>query len=349
MVQFYLKGKVEIQLNNMSISRKYIYQYQLWRFLDHIFGNEAPSNKFRSQRNDLISRLNNDLSVLKKLPRTVQVDRVKNISDKDIKERYINRGIPVVLEGRGSDWDACGKWSPQWLLQNFNKDKLSFFDASLDDNTNLTYDVTDGSIQELINAMKKGDTNVYSRFNRILYDHPNLLNDFDWRWLYKMRSIFSSGKTFQVFIGGKGTRTTLHCASENNLFTQVYGEKHWYLYPPENDIVFNPPITRSPYFYSEFDPEKPDFLKFKNAKYIDKWECILKPGDILYNPPSWWHHVTNMSDSIGVGFRWFNLVDSFKMNFMHTLLTFISTNPSILYATKNRTNFAKIFKKMGES
>ena len=85
------------------------------------------------------------------------------------------------------------------------------------------------------------------------------------------------------------------------------------------------------------------------AKYIDKWECILKPGDILYNPPSWWHHVTNMSDSIGVGFRWFNLVDSFKMNFMQTLLTFISTNPSILYATKNRTNFAKIFKKMGES
>ena len=56
-----------------------------------------------------------------------------------------------------------------------------------------------------------------------------------------------------------------------------------------------------------------------------------------------------MSDSIGVGFRWFNLVDSFKMNFMQTLLTFISTNPSILYATKNRTNFAKIFKKMGES
>ena len=83
----------------MSISRKYIYQYQLWRFLDHIFGNEAPSNKFRSQRNDLITKLNNDLSEVKTLSRTIQVDRVKNISDEDIKERYIKRGIPVVLEG----------------------------------------------------------------------------------------------------------------------------------------------------------------------------------------------------------------------------------------------------------
>ena len=92
----------------MSINRKYIYQYQLWRLLDHLIGNEAPSNKFRFQRNDIISKLNNDLSEVNTLSRTIQVDRVKNISDKDIKERYIKRGLPVVLEGKGSDWDACG-------------------------------------------------------------------------------------------------------------------------------------------------------------------------------------------------------------------------------------------------
>ena len=53
-----------------------------------------------------------------------------------------------------------------------------------------------------------------------------------------MRNKISSGKTFQVFIGGKGSKTTLHCATENNLFTQVFGEKHWYLYPPKNDFFF---------------------------------------------------------------------------------------------------------------
>mgnify|MGYP001283379441 CR=1 FL=1 len=83
-----------------------------------------------------------------------------------------------------------------------------------------------------------------------------------------MRSNFSSGKTFQVFIGGKGTRTSLHSASENNLFTQVYGRKHWYLYPPDYDIVFTPPITRSPYFHSQFDPDNPDYESFPNTKFI---------------------------------------------------------------------------------
>ena len=48
-------------------------------------------------------------------------------------------------------------------------------------------------------------------------------------------------------------------ASENNLFTQVYGKKNWYLYPPEYDIIFNPPVTRSPYFYTNFNPDIPDF------------------------------------------------------------------------------------------
>ena len=332
----------------MSIKSKYLKKYQIWRVLDHFFGSSIPSKRFERRRNKITSKLNLEYKNKIVTPRLLKIERIKNISDHDFKNNYVKKGIPVVLEGKANEWLAVKKWSPDWLLENYCDDEVSLFDASIDNKSKVDYKVQQGTLRDVLEAMKIGDQSKYSRFNRILYDHPELIEDFDWKWLYKMRSKLSSGKTFQVFIGGKGTRTSLHAASENNLFTQIYGTKHWYLYPPENDIIFTPPITRSPYFHTLFDPDSADFEKYPNARHITTWECELKAGDVLYNPPSWWHHVTNKTNSIGVGFRWFSIRDSLKMSFTQTLLTIMSTNPPIWYATKNRTDFAKIFKYMNQ-
>lgn len=336
----------EIIKSLTEIKHKHLAEYQFWRFADHLFGNQVPSNRFINQRKRVSSLATSNFQEKKVIGILKKVDRVKNISDYDLKKNYISKGIPVVMEGKAKDWECVKKWSPDWLLENYCDDKVSIFNASTQDMTDVNYNVEETTLKDVLNAMKEGDSSKYSRFNRILYDHPELIEGFDWKWLYNMRNTISSGKTFQVFIGGKGTKTSLHAASEHNLFTQVYGNKHWYLYPPENDIILDPPITRTPYFHSMFNPDNPDFKTFPNAKYLETWECELKSGDILFNPPSWWHHVTNLNNSIGVGFRWFSPSDSFKMSFMQTLLTILSVNPPIWMATKNRTDFARIFKYM---
>ena len=329
-----------------NIKKSHIIHYQSLRLLDHLFGNGVPASRFGSQRNKVALQVAANFKERKVVSSIRQVDRVKDISDEDLRKKYISKGIPVVMDGKAKDWSCVKKWSPDWLMDHYCDDKVSLFDASSQDMSDINYDVEETTLRDVLNAMKEGDTSKYSRFNRLLYDHPELIEDFDWKWLYNSRNTISSGKTFQVFIGGKGTRTTLHCASEHNLFTQVYGTKHWYLYPPENDVIFDPPITRTPYFHSEFDPDYPDFEKFPNAKFLQTWKCQLNPGDILYNPPSWWHHVTNLNDSIGVGFRWFSPVGCFKSSTTQTLLTLLASNPPLWIATKNRTDFASIFKYM---
>lgn len=337
----------ELKVNTLTrIKDKYIFEYQFWRLADHFGGNKTPSNRFENKRKDISSTLHSEFKNTKAKGSLRKVDRVKNISDYELKKKYINKGIPVVLEGKAKDWVCVKKWTMDWLYKNYCDDKVSLFDAV--NTEDINFDVEETTLKSVLDAMKSNDSSKYIRFNRILYEHPELINDFDWKWLYRMRNKISSGKTFQVFIGGKGSRTTLHSASEHNLFTQVYGKKHWYLYPPENDVILNPPINRSPYFYSKYDPDKPDFDAYPNAKFLQTWECELKAGDVLFNPPSWWHQVTNIDNSIGVGFRWFSPLDSFKSSFTQTLLTIMSSNPPIWTAAKNRTNFAQIFKYMKE-
>ena len=111
------------------------------------------------------------------------------------------------------------------------------------------------TLKDVIESIKLGDTNKYSRFNRILYDHPELIDDFDWKWLYNMRNKISSGKTFQVFIGGKGSKTTLHCATENNLFTQVFGEKLNRYITPVNSAL-NTPV----WYRNDWTPDQVFFI-----------------------------------------------------------------------------------------
>jgi lysine-specific demethylase 8 len=327
---------------NTSLSR----QFQFWRFLDHLIGGNAPAQRFALQRQKLIERHVAQHERSSILTPVREVDRVRNISDVELRDTYVRNGIPVVLEGKAKDWPCVQKWSLDWLYDNYCEDKVALFDPLSTEAEEVNYEVEETNLKDVLDAMKTGETSKYSRFNRILYDHPELVDDFDWKWLYKSRNKVSSGKTFQVFIGGKGTQTSLHCAGEHNLFTQVHGSKHWHLFPPNSDMLLDPPITRSPYFYSRFDPDSPDFKAFPAAKFLNAWECVLNPGDVLFNPPFWWHQVKNMSHSIGVGFRWFSPQDSLKASAAGTLMTLLSTTPPIWTATKHRTDFARIFNHM---
>jgi len=334
---------IEVEMNDIKL--EYRVRYQWWRLLEHILGKGPASTRFASKRLEVNELASRQLQV-QGFGKSLEIPRIKNLSDSDFKRNFLHKGLPVVMEGKAKEWNCTKTWSPQWLSQHFGSDPVSLIDASPEDMTNINYEVQNVTLGDVLKAMDSGDISKYSRFNRILYDHPELLADFDWRWLYKMRNVLSSGNTFQVFIGGKGTRTQLHCASEHNLFTQVYGQKHWYIYEPACDIIFDPPVTGTPYFHSAFDPDAPDYSRFPGAQFLNRWECELSPGDVLFNPPSWWHHVTNLTGSIGVGFRWFGAIDCFKISFMQALLTVGATNPPIWVAAKNRTDFASIFSYM---
>lgn len=281
--------------------------------------------------------------------RVLTIERRKNVSLAEFRRIYLKPGVPVVLQGAARAWPCVQKWTPDYLSEHFGHMPVTLIDAAPQNMSNINYQPEQATLKDVIEQMESAPLKMYSRFNQLLYHFPELVLDFDKSWLLKHRNRVASGQTFQVFIGGNTSKTHLHAASEHNLFTQVYGRKHWILYPPAYDCVLRPPVNRTPYFHSAFDPDHPDFETYPEMQYLDRYECTLEPGDILFNPPSWWHHVTNLSGSIGVGFRWFSPQDAFRLDASQALLTLLATNPPIWTATKYRADFAKIFSLMKRS
>ena len=84
-------------------------------------------------------------------------------------------------------------------------------------------------------------------------------------------------------------RTFLHSEIGGNLFRQLSGRKRWIMVAPEQSYLLCPFLFRGyatvKTCVQDFEPD----LKNEWFKRIPRMETILEPGDIVYNPPWYWH------------------------------------------------------------
>lgn len=329
--------------NTFKQTSPYKWQFTSQWLMKH-FMEERASHFINSQK--LANKRARNLEKLQKmnhLGRGLPIEKVENLSASEFIAKYRDHNQPVVLKGAAKKWKCVQQWTPELLDQRYGNDLIPLIDASPEVVTDPDYSLRTVRFSEVIQGMKDGNNSLYSRFNDLLGQHPELIEDLDKDWFLERRELFSSGKVFQCFVGGAGTYTHLHSAVQSNFFVEIFGTKRWILYPPSYNQYLTPIVEGRPYFSTYFHPQKPDFGKYPEMKYLDYYDFTLEPGDILYNPPSWWHHVINETMSIGVGFRWTSLSATLRSSPMQLLLTLTAYNPSVLFAIKSRGNFAKVF------
>jgi hypothetical protein len=131
-----------------------------------------------------------------------------------------------------------------------------------------------------------------------------------------------------MYVGGPGTATSLHCAGVSNLFVQIYGQKKWVLISPRYTPFMYPSATRGINWQSRVDFRNPDDADYPLYRFVDRYETVLGPGDVLWNPPFVWHGVMNLTESIAVSLWWTNVTRAFRNNFLLSTLTLCgSPNP----------------------
>lgn len=310
-------------------------QYGFYQFMDHFFGRERSYRWFQNSRRKFYTRLHATLKASGE-GRIQPIERRKDVSLKEFKEHYVRKGIPVVLEGVAKDWECVKKWSHDYFKELHGDDEIVLVDQNL---PGFPHEVT--TLADVLDNIRAGGKKYY-RFYPLLERHPEHLKDFDYKWLLERRSKLKWFEAFQAFVGGKDTVTPFHNASASNLFVQVYGEKRWILYSHYYTPIFDPDPARNVYRHAPskgpvgpFDPFNPDYeTPYTLFKYIDGYEVNLKPGDILWNPPYYWHAVYNTSDSIGVGYRWLSPLNAFRIAPLYMFLDMCATNPPLWKAYK---------------
>lgn len=123
--------------------------------------------------------------------------------------------------------------------------------------------------------------------------------DFNWKWICDIQKQNNWGPLTSnlLLVSSAGNVTPAHYDEQQNIFAQIRGFKRFILFPPEQYECFYPyPVFHPHDRQSQVDFENPDYNKFPKFQDAHGYEAILGPGDVLYLPMYWWHHVESAVD-----------------------------------------------------
>ena len=111
---------------------------------------------------------------------------------------------------------------------------------------------------------------------------------------------------------GNRTRVSAHYDFPDNVACVVAGERRFTLFPPEQiGNLYVGPIDKTPsgQAISLVDVINPDFERFpKFAEALEQAQtALLAPGDAIFIPSMWWHHVESREEfNLLINYWWCN-------------------------------------------
>ena len=211
---------------------------------------------------------------------------------------------PLVIRGLVRDSKAVREWGPEYFRNNYGDTKLIVVDRgqhklSAYTSFNQQLDSHYMSIRDSIDNMRTTNGKFYiNNVTDIFLQHPELIDDLNLDQLHVVDDAID-GRTLlkaNMFMGGPGSGSSLHCAVGGNFFCNVHGKKKWVLmHPKYTPFLKSTPAKAFGFVISGYDLEDPNSIVSWN-NHIPKYEVILEPGDVLFVPPWWWHYVHNETD-----------------------------------------------------
>jgi len=244
----------------------------------------------------------------------LHIEKVPVPPFEDFLRDYYYRNRLGFFSGAADSW-AARHWTPRKLVPivgadalveiQFDRDKNQLYEQ---ESYNHKREVKFGEFIDMVE--NAGETNnFYLSAGNKAFRNPALRN------LLKDTGPIADGyldpaQEFDrifLWIGPKGIITPLHHDLTNNFFIQFYGSKKWRLIPSmQVPYMYNNFHVYSDFEYLSHDAKMhPDFTK---ASVI---EIDVHPGDALFVPIGWWHHVVGLETSISMSFTNFNAPNSF--------------------------------------
>jgi hypothetical protein len=310
-----------------DIKPSHWWRYNVLFFLEHFLGRARAERLLGKRERALLAEIDADLSREKRSAE--RSFEVIDYADGTWPEPLYDPRNPKVFRGAARNWECSRTWGFDYFSEQFgDKEVILYNNVGLNSkDSDQNFDKV--TLREFISLLRAG-SQKYLKFSRMVHSTSELKRDFDYEWLSRFHRPGSFGKIFYLFMGGRGTKTPIHNAPSATVFVQVVGEKRWTFYAPGDRLFLGVRPERRGYFYSNFDPANPNDPAFPLGRHARKFEVTLRPGDVLWFPPFAWHQVENLSDSIGVAYKFNHAGSTLKGSRMLSLLFVLSTKPFLL-------------------
>jgi ribosomal protein L16 Arg81 hydroxylase len=231
-----------------------------------------------------------------------EVERRKGLTRREFLEEYYSTNTPVVLEDVCDEWPARTLWSPEYLVEKLGAAEVEVmcgrqgagnYEINMDEHRRKM------PFAEYVDKVlaTEWSNDMYLTANNPLLTEPcatELWNDFTLDERYQ-RPDEAKGETF-LWFGPAGTVTLLHHDVMNIMFHQIDGRKHFILISPMDTHR----VSNSVGVYSDVDPLAPDLDRFPRFAGVRQYQISVGPGDAVFVPVGWWHHVTALERSISL-------------------------------------------------
>ncbi len=242
-----------------------------------------------------------------------EIERRKGLSRKKFLAEYYATNRPVVLEDICEEWPARRLWSPEYLMETIGDAEVEVMTDRGEGNgndINLEQFRSRMGFDEYVKRVlaTEWSNSLYLVANNKLMSEKvaqPLWKDFTLDKRY-MKADRNRTSTF-LWFGPGGTVTSLHHDIMNIMFHQLDGWKHFILISPLDTHLVGNNIG----VYSDVDPLDPDIERFPRFAEARQLQVTLGPGDALFVPVGWWHHVTALETSISLSSTSFAFPNTF--------------------------------------
>jgi hypothetical protein len=207
---------------------------------------------------------------------------------------------PLVLTGIADQWPARRRWTFDWLQSAHDATRVMAVQldrrgaALLDPRTGLLCNPT--SLGSFVRALQRGECAGY-----VMTDLEQLPSEFARDAPVPHYCPGTSASTSRLWISAGGTHSVLHFDVAHNLHTVLRGKKRVTLYSwTQSHLLYPRGLLSSMPNASHVDLAAPDYLRFPKLRQARPLAAELSPGDMLFLPGGWWHHVQTVEDCISV-------------------------------------------------
>ena len=251
------------------------------------------------------------------------VKTIEGCTSNDIPKHLLTATEPFILKGLAADWPLvkAGKNSAaeadKYIRQFYQGEQVGAFVGQPEikgrfgynqDMTGFNYQNTRANLTQVLDKIQQyypmpESPSVYVGSTSVDMCLPGFRQTNDLQLATPNKPLVS------VWISNR-SRISAHFDLPDNIAVNAVGKRRFTLFPPDQlENLYVGPLEFNPagQAISLVDFHQPDFARFPKFKTAmeNAWVAELEPGDAVFVPSMWWHHVESLTGfNVLVNYWW---------------------------------------------